>query len=424
VALLLRHSDRDVLPSGNAGNALPITEKGRERACQLGALLGTGLRSLHTSPLIRCIQTAEALRDGAAVRLAVNPDRLLGHPGVFVVDGDTASTNWERLGHEGVMSHLVSSDEALPGMARPEPAARFLVHHMLATAGRAPGLHVFVTHDSLVTATVARLLELPLGAETWPEFLEGAFFWRDAAGLHVVYRQMHRALPAEGLCRLEDGDVVEFARREIGATVGFNSGARFFLAGGAFKSLLTGRRPRDLDLWAPSKGDRDALLAALAHRGARPLPPRAFADAFEIAGRVVEVPHAVEPSTLWERLAQFDLGLSAVGAEHQPGDRWSAAIHPLAKLSVERRQVRLLKPLVNWKYALTSLERARRYATELGFELPDEEEREIWSVFDSQPRDVQFQMIERHARTAGEDGGRIHAEALGRLQPSSVVEPR
>lgn len=50
-------------------------------------------------------------------------------------------------------------------------------------------------------------------------------------------------------------DVIEFARREVARTVGLGSGARFFLAGGAFKSLLTGRPPRDLDLWAPSVED-------------------------------------------------------------------------------------------------------------------------------------------------------------------------
>lgn len=49
----------------------------------------------------------------------------------------------------------MGEDDALPGMAAPEPAARFLVHYMLAAA-KEPGVHLFVTHDSLVTATAAR----------------------------------------------------------------------------------------------------------------------------------------------------------------------------------------------------------------------------------------------------------------------------
>lgn len=416
VILLIRHSVRDDLPAGDAGDALPITEAGRRLANELGAIIGRRLQTLRSSPLVRCIQTAEALRDGATSPIAVTPDRLLGDPGVFVIDGARASTNWETLGHAGVMDHLVSAPSALPGMARPEPAARFLAHHMLATSGPVPGLHVFVTHDSLVTATVSRLLTLPLGQDAWPEFLEGAFFWREAEGIHVAYREADRAIQTEYLCRLDDTDVVEFARREIAATIGLDSGARFFLAGGAFKTLLTGRPPHDLDVWAPSAADRDALLAALVCRGARPLPARPFADAFAIADRIVEIPHAVEPSTLGERLARFDLALSAVGVEHRPGDNWSATVHPLARLSVERREVLALKPLVNWKYALTTVERARRYAAELGFDLSPDEEHAIWRVFESQPSEVQLSMIERHARTTTDGTGRVRNEALQRLR--------
>jgi hypothetical protein len=179
-----------------------------------------------------------------------------------------------------------------------------------------------------------------------------------------------------------------------------DSGARFFLAGGAFKTLLTGRPPRDLDLWAPSAEDRARVVDALEARGARRLAARPFADAFEIAERVVEVPHAVAPSTLDERLARFDIGLSAVGAEHRPGDRWTARVHPLAKVSAERREILLLKPLVNWKYALATLERMRRYAAELGFVVPQAEEEEIWRVFGEQSAEMRAEMLQRFERTA------------------------
>ena len=82
------------------------------------------------------------------------------------------------------MEHLVAQDQPLPGMADPDPAARFLVQHMLAVAGDRPGLHVFVTHESLVTAAAARLLGEPLGKDDWPWYLEGGFFRRQ--GAHVV----------------------------------------------------------------------------------------------------------------------------------------------------------------------------------------------------------------------------------------------
>lgn len=189
VVVLLRHSVRDHLPPGDVGYMLPITKVGHRLGVELGGLLRGRLRTLHASPLVRCIQTAEALAEGACnKKLEVILDSHLGDPGVFVIDDKQAWKNWEAIGHEGVMRHLVNEAEALPGMAKPDEAARFLVRHMFSIAADQPGIHVFVTHDSLVTATAARLLEQPLGVDDWPWYLEGAFFWRDSIGVNAAYR--------------------------------------------------------------------------------------------------------------------------------------------------------------------------------------------------------------------------------------------
>lgn len=395
VVLLLRHSVRGPLPLGDAGNSVPITEAGWSIAREFGQTLGARLKTLQSSPVPRCVQTAQALKDGAGVHTDITKNRLLGDPGVYVLDGESAWNNWVTLGHEEVMRHLVSESDALPGMARPDESARFLVHHMLSLAGKTPGLHVFVTHDSLITATVARLQGVHHGPSDWPWFLEGALFWWGAEGLHVAYRESEILNRRGRLCELNESEVIEFARREIAETVGLGCDARFFLAGGAFKSLLTGRPPRDLDFWAPSPRDREILLDQLQKRGAIRLPDSAFADVFEIGGRVVEVPFRTEPASLHDRLSRFDIALSAVGVEHQPGGSWSALIHRQALQSVERREVLLLEPLVNWKYALATLERVRRYAKELGFRVSSEGEAAIWELFYSQPSDVRKDMLER-----------------------------
>jgi len=271
---------------------------------------------------------------------------------------------------------------------------------MLAACGSTPGLHVFVTHDSLITATAARILDEPLGREDWPWYLEAALFWPSERGIEARYRDRGGSVRTP-LVTLDEDHVIELARREIAGTVGLTCPARFFLAGGAFKTLLHGRPPRDLDLWAPSAHDRAALVETLLARGARKLDGGLFSDTFEIRERIVDVPDKVEPSTLEERLARFDLALSAIGAEHIGDDRWRASIHPLALTAAAARQILLLKPLVNWRHALTTLVRARRYARELRFELPDAEQAEVWRVFDAQEPGMRHGMIERLERSAG-----------------------
>ncbi len=410
--VLLRHSVRDHLAPDDVGYTMPITEAGEDLARQLGVVMADRLRTVHTSPLTRCVQTAEALCQGAQAKLSIVEDRLLGDPGVFVIDGERAWSNWLELEHEGVMEHLVSKDFALPGMADPDAAARLLVSHMLAVAEERAGLHVFVTHDTLVMAAAARLLGEPLSIEAWPWFLEGAFFWRDDGQLMTGYREHLRRCQATELRQLDERHAIDFARREIAQTLGTNIDAQFFLAGGAFKTLLTGCSPSDLDLWAPSKRDREKLISDLTARGACQIEERHYSDAFTIGGRIVEVSHKIQ--SLEKTLVGFDIALSAIAVEHRPDGEWQAFIHPLAIESVAQRQVLLLKPLANWRHSLTTLERMRRYATELGYVIPPQEEGEIWQVFDSQSEDMQSGMLERFKRmTSGGQG--VLEEVLCRL---------
>lgn len=190
--------------------------------------------------------------------------------------------------------------------------------------------------------------------------------------------------------------LIEFARKEMKDAIGFNLQAHFYLAGGAFKTLLTGKAPGDLDLWASTEDDRQALINRLQNRGARHLEKRPFAEAYEINGRVIELPHKGAPQGLEGLFKEFDIGLSAVGVEYLPEDSWAVQIHPLAVKSIERREILLLKPLYNWKYALVTLERMRKYATELGFLIPPKEEAEIWRIFHMQRDEEKIKMVQRY----------------------------
>ena len=198
---------------------------------------------------------------------------------------------------------------------------------------------------------------------------------------------------------LDKRDVRDFAARELGATIGLDLPGRCFLAGGVFKTLVHGREPRDLDVWCPSPADRGAVVRRLLDRGAVRVDRARFADAFVVAGRVVEVPNRTDRSSLAELLARFDIALSAVAVELDRGTL-RPMVHPLARTSVERREVLLLKPLANWKHCLGTLSRARRYAADLGWSLSAEEEAAVWSVFDAAHPAMQLGMVARYEKTA------------------------
>jgi len=406
VALLLRHSVRGHLPPGEAGYTLPLTTVGIRLAEQFGEMLGPRLRSLYASPLLRCMQTAEALQRGASANSQVQADRLLGDPGALVTDGKQAGALWRDRGHETVMAHLVAGIGVLPGLADPPHAASNLVQHMLDATSGEPGVHVFATHDSLVTATASRWLGIPLGPEDWPFYLEGAFFWKEDGTWCAAYKDHQTRRETANLTEFNERGVLELANRQLWSVGLLGCDARFFLADGAFKSLLTGQPPKDLVLWAPSPEDREALVEAILQRGTPMTPPGPYTDKFQVGDYVVELQRKTEPQTLDDRLGRFDITLSAIGVEHAPGKEIKRVLlTPQAAESVRRQEVRLLKPLVNWKHVLATISRMRVYSTQLGFAIPDEEDSYAWSTFTSQDKQMQAGMLERFRVSAHYDQG-------------------
>lgn len=199
---------------------------------------------------------------------------------------------------------------------------------------------------------------------------------------------------------LEQAAVLTYGRSCIERLLGTDHSGSVFLVGGAFKMLLHGQPPRDVDLWAPDEGMRGRLVDALLRRGAirvRDNPP--FQELFSLAGSLIEVSYDTRHPSLEALLDHVDLALSAVGYERSSGEE-RCFIHPLALQSARERRILLLKPLANWKYALYTLERMHRYGEELGFEVPPEEEAFIWATFASQPPGERRSMINRYRRVS------------------------
>ena len=187
-ALLLRHSVRDPIPDGQTGHELPLTETGVELAQQLGEKVRHRLTSLHTSPVPRCVETAECLRRGAGVDCDIRPDQMLGDPGVFVEDDQLAWKTFQNYSYWELVAALVEGEDR-PGMHHGPSAVQRLLTHMFDQAEAAPGLHVFVTHDIFISTLVSAELTDGVDETTAPWFLDGVFLWRDD-GIQLRYRDL------------------------------------------------------------------------------------------------------------------------------------------------------------------------------------------------------------------------------------------
>ena len=97
VALALRHAERAAIPPCGYGNDVPLTRQGIRSSRRLGAALSSRPAAvIRTSPLPRCVQTAESIIAGAGWDAVAVPDQRLGAPGPFVVASEVAGrSSWE-----------------------------------------------------------------------------------------------------------------------------------------------------------------------------------------------------------------------------------------------------------------------------------------------------------------------------------------
>jgi broad specificity phosphatase PhoE len=193
IVMLLRHAERPPIPAGAWGTELGITPAGRAAAIALGARLGPRLCALRASPLRRCVETAEAIREEARVDLPITADPLLGGPGAFVCDEVVAGETLQRMGLEAVLAHLMGGAGPLPGWHEPRAAAEGLARHVLGLA-RGAGVHVSVTHDAVLAPLVSRLQGRVLSRDAWPPFLSCALLSQSGGSTWLEYQDQRHLL--------------------------------------------------------------------------------------------------------------------------------------------------------------------------------------------------------------------------------------
>jgi broad specificity phosphatase PhoE len=171
--LIVRHAERPLIADGEVGNDLCLTEAGVQATRYFASTLDQTIVSIQSSPILRCMQTAQLIADTHGyARENIKTSRLLGDPGFFIADADLAWQSWLSLGSEAVNAHLLSGSETWPGFRDLDVAVADMLNHMRAALSAcSQGLAVWVTHDTILATLTSRLLSTPLSMAEWPDYL-------------------------------------------------------------------------------------------------------------------------------------------------------------------------------------------------------------------------------------------------------------
>lgn len=196
--LFTRHSLRE--PSDKNGFAsfeLPLTATGRNLAKSWGHWLANNLGydmniDSLSSPITRCVDTAMLMQLGAGAKGHVIHQPLLVEPGSLVTDIALVNNLFRQVGALAFINLFLKGN--LAGTKSPEQGVLDLLKLFYQYQPKTGQLRLAVSHDTLVSAFLAVLIQMPqITWDDWADMMEGVFLWFDNkpfehATVHFIWR--------------------------------------------------------------------------------------------------------------------------------------------------------------------------------------------------------------------------------------------
>jgi phosphohistidine phosphatase SixA len=170
-AIYIRHGERDFIPVGEKGEDIELNESGIQKSFEYGqSLKQHRVNKIYSSPVKRCIQTADAIRKGLDINIQTEYSELLGIKGAFVKDENT------------LCQEILSLEECYIKLINHKPVARkvdisvgaaLLTEYFLKYTEE-KGISLFISHDMYIALYAHEIFKLtyhPSGK--WIEFLNG-----------------------------------------------------------------------------------------------------------------------------------------------------------------------------------------------------------------------------------------------------------
>lgn len=170
-AVLMRHAEKE-LESTPTTYDCQLTDEGRQNTHELALRLKElmGVEQIMTSPVPRCVVTADILAAGLEVT-SVQQSTLLGHPGAYIQDGSLAGVAFENDSVYGVVEKQLAGKD-LPGFRNINVAQRLIVNQLVDDF-RSGFQTLYVSHDVILSCLLGGLFGLPMGQDCWVNYLQG-----------------------------------------------------------------------------------------------------------------------------------------------------------------------------------------------------------------------------------------------------------
>lgn len=190
--IIARHAERPEIPANTVGNEVMLTEKGIEQSKLFASLIDQPLHSVKSSPIGRCIQTANEIAISLDYKVEnIKLCKSLGDPGFIIEEGEIAWQHWQNKGHHAVNQHLISGKEKWAGFHDLDQASNEIFNEIKELLHISPyGTHLWVTHDTILATLASRISESNFTLNDWPHFLGYMIFsYSNSGNIDINYVQ-------------------------------------------------------------------------------------------------------------------------------------------------------------------------------------------------------------------------------------------
>ena len=172
VQIVIRHSIKEAPPENQPYHDVPLTIKGLNLARTFSEeIKELDLKSIFTSPLRRCNETAEGILTGYGKDLPTIYSTTLGDPGPYVEDEELAGETFLKNYPEDVVKMHVNGHK-LPGFRDISQDSKMLMELLLKKS--APS--IFITHDVIIASLLGFLNGRYPDINNWIGYMDGFIF--------------------------------------------------------------------------------------------------------------------------------------------------------------------------------------------------------------------------------------------------------
>ena len=175
-ALLIRHAERPNFSVLNFRNDTPITANGLEESRKLGKWLqGQDFTGLFSSPVHRCLQTCEGIRQGADLsHLPITTKAGLGEPGSYIVNPLVVFAYFLTTDVSVVIRRFISRGRMSGFLPLKEGSVRIL-KDLLSDLSRDNTRNLYVSHDAVLAPFISYFTGQRFEDTDWINYLDGVF---------------------------------------------------------------------------------------------------------------------------------------------------------------------------------------------------------------------------------------------------------